>query len=95
MGADQPVEVFDGRYGQLDPRHGSELAERDRVSGSGLLEPAGRPLERAGDPIEDLDDAARVDVRLVDGPSQEGPSERSLLHVRALGQSGSTRPVYL
>jgi hypothetical protein len=76
-------------------RHGSELVERDRLTGEGLPATQLGPLPRVGHAIEDVRDVARVGVRLVDGVGEQRARERPFLRVRALGEQPQLRGVDL
>lgn len=92
---DQALEVFDRGRGELDPSHGSELVEGNRMVLSSLFESELRSVERSGDPIQDLDDVVRVDVCLVDGVRKERSGERALLDMGPLCEPGELGGVLL
>jgi len=88
---DQPLEILDGGRRELDPRHGLQLVEPDRLAGASLVESELSALERAGNAVEELDDVACIDIRLVDRLGQKRSSQRSLLRVRPFREQRELR----
>lgn len=88
-------EVLDRGPDELDPGCGSELVEGGGLPIASLLESELRSLERLGDPVEDLNDVVRIDVRPVDRVREERPRERALPHVSPLHEPGELGRVLL
>src|SRR5665647_1289650 len=65
----------------------SEIFERNRLAVARLLPSELRPLEGAGNPVQQLAHPGRIDVGLVDRTGEQRAGERPFLHV------GLLRPV--
>lgn len=57
-----------------------EILERYALAGLDLLQTLLRSLERTGNPVEDIHDAGRVRIGLVECSAQERAGERAFLH---------------
>ena len=68
-----------------------ELVKRHGLPAARLLKPEPGALVRARDRVEDLGDAARVGVRLVERGREERSRERPFLDVHALGEARQLR----
>lgn len=86
MREDQPLEILGGCGGDIDVRQTLELVEWLRLPAPSLLEAKLSALERAWDPIEQLDDVAWVDIGLVNRMREQRARQRPFLRVRASGQ---------
>jgi hypothetical protein len=60
------MEILNRSGCEDDKRHASEFGERDAETGTCLLGTEPSALQRPGDPIQKVDDVARVRVRLVE-----------------------------
>ncbi len=67
-------------------RHSGQLVERRPLAASRLGQAFLRPLPCAGDGIEDLRDASRIRICVVERRSEKRTRKSSLLHMSALGE---------
>ena len=65
MGADEDLEVLNGRGREFDARHWLQVVERDRLAALGLSETILRALVGARDAVQQLDDIRSIRVGLI------------------------------
>ncbi len=89
----QPVEILDGRTGDLDASQALQLVETNGIAAMGLIEPALRPFESAGDCVEHVDNVARIGICVVDRMREKRPGQRPLVDVSPLREATKLRLV--
>lgn len=91
VSADQRVEIFERRVGELDAGHALQLIEADRLHSPRLAQTQLRALVSPSDPVEQLDDVSRIGIGLIKRVRKQRPRHRPGLHVHPLGQPRQLR----